>query len=188
MRLMGASLVWKAGPIDNRLLTEDSALRETLYPYRAKSNSTEDLGYFYEKILVERVLMSDPQLPATILRLPKVYGPESNSDLATVHAYRNYPDWRWTHGYVEKVAAAIVLAATRPAAANRTYNVGEEYTPTVAERLCTLPDSGVPTDGQSRSDFAQSIAYDRSRIRDELGYVEPVTYEERLHRTIGKQC
>ncbi len=175
----------ETGPADNRLLTEDSALRETLYPYRAKSKSPEDLSYFYEKILVERVLMSDPQLPATILRLPKVYGPESNSDLATVHAYRNHPDWRWTHGYVENVAAAIVLAATHPAAAGRIYNVGEEYTPTVAERLATLPDSAVLIDAQSSFDFAQNIAYDTSRIREELGYVEPVSYEAGLQRTIG---
>jgi uncharacterized protein YbjT (DUF2867 family) len=33
--------------------------------------------------------------------------------------------WRWTHGYVEDVAAAVALAVMDERAAGRTYNVGE---------------------------------------------------------------
>lgn len=167
------------------LLGEDSPLRKTLYPYRAHAKSDSDLNYFYEKILVEREMQSDPSLAATILRLPKVYGPGNNDDLATVYAYRDHPFWRWTHGYVENVAAAIVLAALHPTAANRIYNVGEEFTPTVAERLATLPEANIPVGSGEYHDFRHDIAYDTSRIRQELRYEEPVAYEEGLRRTFA---
>ena len=50
-------------------------------------------------------------MPSVMLRLQNVYGPDSNRDLATVYRYRHLGSWRWTHGYVENVAEAIVLAA-----------------------------------------------------------------------------
>src|SRR5271165_2073987 len=128
------------------LLKEDSHLRTVLYPYRDPAKPADDLANVYEKILVERVALGDPELPATVLRLPKVYGPGDNAELATVYGFRNHPQWRWTHGYVENVARAIVLAALSPAAAGRIYNVGEAYTPTIAERLEKLPPSSVPID------------------------------------------
>ncbi len=133
------------GPVLPGLLTEDSLLRTVLYPYRDDAKAADDIANTYDKVLVERIAASERELPATILRLPKVYGRESNSDLATVYAFRDHPQWRWTHGYVENVAAAIVLAAVHPAAAGRTYNVGEEYTPTIAERTgetAAVGDSG----------------------------------------------
>jgi len=174
-------------PIEG-LLREDSPLRSVLYPYRKQAASDKDwLHYFYEKILVERIVASEPDLPATILRLPKVYGPGGNADLKTVYGFRDYPSWRWTHGYVENVAAAIVLAATHPAAAGRVYNVGEEHTPTVAERLAHLPplSPSLPADDKQPSfDFHQDIAYDTRCIR-ELGYREPVSYEQGIRQTLA---
>jgi nucleoside-diphosphate-sugar epimerase len=173
------------GPPEPGLLTEDSPLRETLYPYRAQASSPDELNYYYDKLLVEREFLGHPQLPATILRLPKVYGPESNASLATIYGYRHHPAWRWTHGYVENVAAAIVLAALHPAAANRVYNIGEANTPTIAERLQTLPPSECAQIETEKYDFRNDIAYDTTRIRRELGYVEPVSYEEGLRRTLA---
>jgi len=172
------------GPPDEGLLTEDSPLRTQLYPYRAQAKSHEDLSYYYEKILVERELREQASLPVTILRLPKVYGPGNNSDLATVYAYRDQPRWRWTHGYVENVAAAITLVAISPGTSHRVYNVGEAYTPTIAERLSSLPSSTVPTAESKGYDFRHHIAYDTTRIRTELGYSEPVSYQEGLTRTL----
>jgi len=172
------------GPVEEGLLHEDSPLRETLYPYRARAKSPTDLNYSYEKILVEREVLGQPELPGTVLRLPKVYGPGGNADLATVYAYRDRPHWIWTHGYVENVAAAIVLAALHPAGANRVYNVGEAYTPTIGERLKTLPSSALPLKETGGYNFHQNIAYDTTRIREELGYTEPVTYEDGLDRTL----
>jgi nucleoside-diphosphate-sugar epimerase len=174
----------ETGPPEEGLLTEESPLRTILYPYRRQAKSPDELNYFYDKILVERQVLRQAQLPATVLRLPKVYGPGGNANLATIFGYRHQPGWRWTHGYVENVAAAIVLAALHPAAANRVYNVGEEYTPTVAERLKSLTPSTVPLVEAVGFDFRHDIAYDTARVRRELGYTEPVSYEEGLRRTL----
>jgi nucleoside-diphosphate-sugar epimerase len=171
------------GPIEGGLLTEGSPLRQTLYPYRASAQSPTDLTYAYDKILVERRVLASEDLGACVLRLPKVYGPGDNADLATVFANRDHPEWRWTHLYVENVAAAVVLAALHPAAAGRVYNVGERETPTVAERMARLPPSSVPLAAPGPFNFSQDIAYDTTRIRAELGYTEPVTEEEGIRRT-----
>jgi nucleoside-diphosphate-sugar epimerase len=173
------------GPASSGFLSEDSPLRSVLYPYRANAKSPDALEYSYEKILVERVLMAQSDLPATILRLPKVYGPGRNADLATFYAFAHHPDWRWTHGYVENVAHAIVLATLDDGAAGRIYNVGEGYTPTIAERLAHSPPSNVPPSQDRSLNFTQDIAYDTSRIRAELGYDEIMPYEEGLRRTLA---
>jgi len=164
------------------LLNEESPLRTKLYPYR-KQSSGQDWPYHYEKILVEREVLADAGLLTTVLRLPKVYGPGGNSDLATVYAMSKHPQWRWTHGYVENVVAAITAAATHPKAGGRIHNVGEEYTPTVAERLAGLPPSDTP-DATTPYHFEPDLAYDTSRIRSELGYIESVAYDEGLQRTL----
>jgi nucleoside-diphosphate-sugar epimerase len=172
------------GPPERGLLTEDSPVREALYPYRAQAKSPNELNYFYDKILVERGVLGQATLPATVLRLPKVYGPGGNANLATIYGFRDQPGWRWTHGYVENVAAAIVLAAVHPAAANRIYNVGEAYTPTIGERLKSLPPSTMVQVDAKEYDFRNDINFDTSRIRMELGYAEPISYAEGLRRTL----
>ena len=140
--------------------------------YRAKAQTTTELAYYYEKILMERVALGDSDLPTTVLRLPKVYGPGNNADLATVYQARQYPQWRWTHGYVENVAYAIVLAALHPAAAGCIYNVGEEQTPTVGERRRGLPPSGVDAaaaSGESAHSCGHAPVYDHGMPRDVRG-------------------
>ena len=174
----------EAAPIQKGLLTEDAPLRSVLFPYRHKASSPEALEYWYEKILAERAVLNAPDLPGTVVRLPKVYGPGGNADLATVYRYSHHPDWRWTHGFVENVAAAVELAAIHPAAGGRVYNVGEAYTPTIGERLAWLPLSAVEPDLSSQFDFTQDIAYDTSRIRIELGYCEIVPEKEGILRTL----
>jgi nucleoside-diphosphate-sugar epimerase len=175
------------GPVEHRLLTEDAPLRSVLFPYRGKAKSSSELAWYYEKILVERVALGAQDLPATILRLPKMYGPGDNADLGTVHQFRDHPQWRWTHGYVENVAHAIVVAALDARAAGRIYNVGEEYTPTIQERLQLLPAAAASSASIARfeANFAQDIVYDTSRIREELGYVELVSYEEGIARSLA---
>ncbi len=175
------------GPVETGLLTEESPLRTVLYPYRDPGKSPHDIANVYEKILVERVALSETELPGTVMRLPKVYGAEDNADLATVYGFRNHPQWRWTHGYVENVAAAIVLAALQPAAVGRIYNVGEVHTPTIAERLARLPESSMPVNTDPKFNFEQDIAYDTTRIRKEVGYAEVVNEEEALSRTVRRE-
>lgn len=184
-RAYGRFIGLEPGPVEQGLLSEESPLRKTLYPYRAEAKSSDDLTYIYEKVLVEKHVLGHPQLPGTVLRLPKVYGPQSNANLETIYRYRDRPNWRWTHGYVENVASAIVLASLHPVAANRVYNVGEAYTPTIAERLRHLPTSTLSAIAAGTYDFRQDIAFDSTRIRTELGYQEPVSYEEGLKRTLA---
>jgi nucleoside-diphosphate-sugar epimerase len=173
------------GPVEPCPLREDAPLRSVLYPYRDPSKPADDLANVYEKILMERVAMSDPSLPATILRLPKVYGAGDNADLATVYGFRDHPQWRWTHGYVENVAVAIVRAAIRPVSPGGIFNVGEEYTPTIAERLAKLPPSSAPASADTKFNFEQDIAYDTTRIRVWLGYCD-VFPEEATMRMVAR--
>jgi nucleoside-diphosphate-sugar epimerase len=153
-------------------LDEDATLRTVRYPYRKPDTPREALEFYYDKVLVEAVVSSRPDLPATILRLPKVYGPQDNSDLSTVYSFRHHPNWRWTHGFVDNVAGAIGLAVLDDRATGKTYNVGEARTPTVAERLRFLPARPDHPVFDKTANFEQDIVYDTSRIRRELGYRE----------------
>ena len=183
-RAYGRFIGLESGPCEKGLLTEDSPLRQTLYPYRKHAKSSNELNYYYDKMLVEREVLSQSQLPTVVLRLPKVYGRGDNANLSTIYGSRNHPNWRWTHGYVENVAAAISLAAVHENAAGHVYNVGEVYTPTVAERLQNLPPSAIPAEDVGSFNYQQDIAYDTTRIRKELGYCERVSYEEGIRRTL----
>ena len=91
----------------------------------------------YDKILVERVVIGEPDLPGTILRLPMIYGP--GDDAHRLFPYLKRMDdgrpailmeevrarWRWARGYVEDVAEAVVSAVLDDRAAGRVYNVSE---------------------------------------------------------------
>lgn len=100
-----------------------------------------------------------------------------NADLATVYGARSHPAWRWIHGHVDNVASAIVLASTHEDA-HGVYNVGEQYTPTVAERLAYLPVRAAASVLPGGGRFDQNIDYDTSRIRRELGYQEVIPERE----------
>jgi nucleoside-diphosphate-sugar epimerase len=190
-------------------LTEDSPLRQKLYPYRdrAKPGSRE---YDYEKILVEQVFMGDPELPGTILRFPMVYGPGDSQHRLFPYLKRmddNRPvillekgmaGWRWTKGYVENIAAAIVLAVTDQSAAGRIYNLGEEESLSEAEwvraigvaagwngKVVTPPKERLPAHLLSDVNTDQHLVVDTTRIRRELGYREPVSRDEALRRTVA---
>src|SRR5262249_10284904 len=101
----------------------------------------------YEKILVEQVVTGDTGLPATVLRLPMVYGPGDEQHRLAPYLKRmmdggevilldeGMARWRCLRGYVEEVAAAIALAVTSPAAAGRVYNVAEPTAHTEAGAL-----------------------------------------------------
>ena len=144
-------IIWQReiGIIDPTPLTEDSPLRSQLYPYRDLSDDA--FAYSYDKIPVEQVYLSATELPATIIRLPMVYG-------AGDYQHRLYPyikrmddlrpaivleetiaRWLGCYGYVENVARAIAklaegiaLAVNDERAKGQVYNVCESPI-TVAE-------------------------------------------------------
>lgn len=189
-------------------LTEDSPLRRKLYPYRDQAKPG-DRQYDYEKILVEQLFMGDPELPGTTLRFPMVYGPRDHQHRLFQYLKRmddNRPailleqgmaDWRWTKGYVENIAAAIVLAVTDQNATGRIYNLGEEETLCEADwvraigaaagwkgKVVTAPRQRLPEHLRSNINTDQHLVVDTTRIREELGYREPVSRREALRRTI----
>ncbi len=197
----------EGGAPDPRPLTEDSAMRESLFPYRGMPGLPDHLAD-YEKLLVERVVQSDPAMPGTVLRLPAVYGPGDRQHRFGA-AWRRIADgrpailfgkshaaFRWTHGYVDDVAEAVVLAVTAERARGRIYNVGEETAPTMAERaqafgralewegqVVALAEARLPPHLAAAGNFAQPISYDTSRIRRELDWREITAPETAFRRT-----
>ena len=189
---------------------EDAPLRSNLYPYRQYAQSSDDPVYNYDKILVERVVMNDSKLPGTVLRLPKVYGFGDNQHRAFEYVKRmddgrpailleeRKAHWRWTRGYTENVAAAIVLAVTNEQAANRIYNVGEadaltetEWVQSIARaagwdgEVVAAPRDILPKHLAEDYDYRHNLAANTSRIRDELCYSEPIAREEALKQTVA---
>jgi len=189
---------------------EDAPLRGILFPYRNLAHSADDILYDYDKILVERVVMSEKGLPGTVLRLPCVYG-VGDKYHRTLEYIKRMDDgrpaiifsegkgqWRWTRGYVENVAEAIMLAVTREESANRIYNVGEAEAMTEAEwvleigraagwngEVNTASADMLPKHLVEDYDYRHNLAADTRRIRRELGYGEPVSREEGLKRTVA---
>jgi nucleoside-diphosphate-sugar epimerase len=162
----------------------------------------------YDKILVEQAFQQSG-IPVTILRYPAVCGP---GEFRRFHGWLTpmlrgereltisdaWSQWRWTHGFVEDVAESVVLAAVKPQAAGRVYNVGESVAPTMAERLqqfataarwpgriVPVPESVLPEPDRLTHDFSHHIAYDTTRIRTELGYAEVVSQDQAFERMLA---
>ena len=202
------------GPLEPVPLTEESPLRTVHQTYpperiRALREIFPWLDEEYDKIPVERAVLSEPALPGTVLRLPMIYGPGDR--LHRFHPYvRRMEDgrpfilfeggwaaWRSPRGYIENVAAALALAAVSPRSAGCVYNVAEQ--PAFSElewarkigdafgwpgRLIVLPRDRVPPSLVATGNTAQHWEADSSRIRRELGYREPVPVAEAIRRTI----
>ncbi len=188
---------------------EDAPLRTVLYPYRALAKDENDPNYNYDKILVERVVMSDSDLPGTVLRLPVVYGKgdkqhrlfeylkRMDDKRPVILPEKDEAEWRWTHGFVENVADAIVLAVIDERATNRTYNVGEQDALTRTEwirsigdaarwegEIIAVPKDELPEHLKSPSNYRHDLVVDTSRIREELGYKERVSRNEAISKTV----
>jgi nucleoside-diphosphate-sugar epimerase len=201
-------IVWQreTGIIDPIPLTEDSPLRSQLYPYRGLSD--DPFAHDYDKIPVEQVLMNASNLPATILRLPMVYG--AGDYIHRLYPYLKRMDdrrpaiileeklayWQGGYGYVENVARAIALSVNDQRAKGRIYNVLES-TITVSDlvraiayiigwqgEIVILPKSQMLDTWKFEGNFEQHWVTDSTRIRTELGYSEIVERLEALRRTI----
>jgi nucleoside-diphosphate-sugar epimerase len=189
-------------------LTENSPLRSIRFPYRDQVTPEHPL-YSYDKILIEEIYMGDSKLPGTILRLPMVYGPGDYQHRTFPYLKRmddgrpaiilenGISSWCWTKGYVADIAHAIALAVTDQRAAGRIYNLGEAVTLNQREwvraigraagwnrEIVTFPNHQLPEQLRTKFNVDQQLLTDTSRIRAELDYVELISQEEALHRTI----
>jgi nucleoside-diphosphate-sugar epimerase len=206
------SLGLRAGPLEPLPLTEDSPLRTILYPYRNRvlSSIFDWVTPEYDKIIVERVARSRPGLPATILRLPMVYGPgdplhrffrflkRMDDHRLVIPIEEGWVRWLGPMGYVEEVAAAIALAVTSDSAAGRTYNIAEAealswagWARAVGQaagwngRILTLPRERTPAHLIPPFNAEHHWTPDSTRIRAELGYRESISREAALARTVA---
>jgi nucleoside-diphosphate-sugar epimerase len=198
------------GPPDPWPLTEDSPLRDLLYPYREPDTEPSSFAYDYDKILMERAAQSEPEaLPATVLRLPMVYGPGDYQHRLFPYLKRmddhrraillsdGMAGWRAPRGYVEDLGEAIARCVTRPEAAGRTYHVADQENLTEADwvrrigaaagwsgETAALPNPRLPEAYRDQYDHRQEWSLDSTRIRGELGYREVTSPEEAMRRTV----
>lgn len=204
----------ESGPLQEVPLTEKSELRRVPHPYPPGAVQlmrpifawmTDD----YDKIPAERSVMNDPELPGTVLRLPMVYGPGDRlhrfypvvKRIADGRRHIIFPEtlaaWHSPRGYVENVAAAIALAATDDRATGRIYNICEEpsfseleWARKIASQMqwnsefIVLPVGRTPAHLMRPGNAAQHWNTSSARIRQELGYKEPIGLVEAIRRTI----
>lgn len=202
-RAYGRLWCTEPGPPDPVPLDESAPLRDKRYPHRGAYAWAHD----YDKILVEQVVSAESSLPATILRLPAVYGPNDGhrifpylkrmADRRPVIVLEEIvAGWRWSRGFVENVALAIALAVVDDRSTGRTYNVAEpdalreaEWVRQIGEvagwsgQVVIVPTGRLPS--RPDLDRRQDWVADTSRIRAELGYREVVPRAEALRRTIA---
>ncbi len=217
-RAVGIGNGTETGSLEEVPLIEDSELRHNLHPYPPESLQklrqvfpwvTDD----YDKIPAERVLMNDPKLCGTVLRLPMIYGPGDRlhrffSIVKRILDGRRHiifsdalAAWRSPRGYVENVAAAIALAVIDGRAAGRIYNVCEEpafseleWAENIAAEMkwdgefVLLSKERTPQHLLRPGNAAQHWTASSARIRRELGYIEPVPIDEAIRRTIAWEC
>lgn len=179
-RAYGRFIGTEPGPPEPTPIDETAPLRTRLFPYRAKAESRNRLEYWYEKIEAERAFAAAERSESMILRLPKVFGPGGNESLSTIYGFAQQPTWRWTHGFVDNVAAAIALAALHPDAAGEIFNIGEAQTPTIGERLARLPPRSDIEPTKNDYDFRQDLSFDTSKIRRRLKFAEPADETEAM--------
>lgn len=206
---------FEPGPLQQLPLTEESELRTKLNTYgpevlarlRAALPWLDDE---YDKIPVERAVLSDRQLPGTILRLPMVYGPgdplhrlfpylkRMDDNRPAILIQQDAAQWRGPRGYVENVAAAITRAAVSGRADGQIYNVAElesaseiEWVRKIARvanwngPVLAVPKEATPAHLRIPYNSEQHWVYSTAKIRTDLGFVEPFDHETGLERTIA---
>lgn len=214
-RACGVTHGLEEGPLEPLPLREDtSALRTRLqtYPLAQVRMLRQVFGWLdddYDKIPVEQAILGDPELAGTVVRLPMVYGPgdplhrfqpivkRAVDGRRTILLSATMSEWRATKGYVEDVAAAVVLATVSERAAGRIYNVGEPDTLTEFEwaqhaagalgwdgELLPLPDDRLPPHLRAPGNTAQHWIADTSRIREELGFAESIPRSDAVGRAV----
>jgi nucleoside-diphosphate-sugar epimerase len=189
-------------PVEKIPVTEESSLRRSICPYRGRIKGLEN----YDKIPVEKTVMSEPDLPGTILRLPMIYGPgdrqhrlyEFLKKMDDKHDHillgKTRAEWHLSKGYAENMAYAVTLAVTDERAKGRFYNVGDEKTLSMIEWVKKIGEAAEwkgevviaqEEEIDDENNYEQDIIVDTERIRRELGYREIVSFEEGLRRTVA---
>ena len=205
----------ESGPLQPVPLTEESELRTHKHPYppevlRMLRNVFGWLDDEYDKIPVEQVVMGDSEIRGTVLRLPMVYGPgdplhrlhpilkriddgrpailmqnegaQWRARAAMWRMSRPRLSWRWC---VPKLPDAFTTSpSSNPF---RNWN-GRRTSLEVAGwkgTVVALPKQQTPAHLQIPYNAAQHWTASSARIREELGYHEPISFDTGLERTIA---
>jgi nucleoside-diphosphate-sugar epimerase len=195
--------LWRSepGPPDPVPLTEDSPLREKPAP---------EHGDGYDNVDVEVAVAAERDLRATVLRLPPTHGPGDPQHRPAAYVKRMLDgrpailidsaraSWRWSRGYVDNVAAAIVVAVEDERAAGRVYNVSSPRAESEAAwirriarvvgwegEVVALAAEKLPVQLRTPHDYRQDFVLDSSRLRRELGYTEVIGEDEGLAATVA---
>jgi nucleoside-diphosphate-sugar epimerase len=197
-------------PVQATPLTEDSPLRTNVFPYRKYASDPQDWRYDYDKILVEKMLLVQPELQTTIFRLPAVHGPRDYQlrvweYLRKIEAGRKvillpetFSNWFWGRGYVENIAAAISHFLSKETTSSAIFNLGDpvalsqkEWVEQIAEiagwtgEIMTIPDEQLSDPLRPPYNFAQNWTIDATRFRSAMEFKEGITLEESLRKTVA---
>jgi nucleoside-diphosphate-sugar epimerase len=197
---------------------EDDPLRSFRYPYKGNPHRPKgveaDLFEDYDKIVLEEVAMADSRFETTVVRPPMIFGPgdkqhrfawainavKASGRIAVDERAAGWPN---SYGYVEDIAEAMVAAALAPKAAGRIYNVGQGFVRTPVEWLRVFAkllgtsieieivppgDKGLLWERAEASDLRYPLTLDTSRIRQELGFAEPISERDALLATIAAEA
>lgn len=211
----GGLLRKETPPIQEEPAREDDPLRSFRFPYRGNPHRprgvSAELFEDYDKIVLEEAALGDDRFETTVIRAPMIFGRgdkqhrfkwaiDAVKQGGLIKLDERAAKWPNSYGYVADVAEAMLLAALDPRAAGRTYNVGQNFvrnpiqwllsfavvlnTPVEVE---TVPpsDKGLLFERAEAMDLNYPLTLDTSRIRGELGFVEPTSEREALLATIA---
>ncbi len=211
----GGLLRREAPPVQLAPAREDDPLRSFRYPYRGNPHRPKgvsaELFEDYDKIVLEEAALADDRFSTTVIRAPMIFGPRDPQHRfgwainavargGLIKLDQRAAKWPNSYGYVDDVAEAMLVAALDPRAAGRTYNVGQNFVRTPLEWLLTFAvvmnsrievetvppeQQGLQHERAEASDLTYPLTLDTTRIREELGYVEPTPEIEALRATIA---
>lgn len=205
----------EAPPIQHAPPREDDPLRTFRYPYlgnpRRPKGVDDALFDDYDKIILEETALRDDRFETTVIRAPMIFGPGDKQHRfawainalkagGAIRVDERAANWPNSYGYVADIADAIVVAALSPKAAGSIYNVGQSFVRTPVEWLhrfaevmglqidieIVAPEAkGLLWERAEASDLRYPMTLDTSRIRNELGFVEPTEEIDALTATIA---
>lgn len=190
-------------------LKESAPLRGSRFPYRGFEGLEFEHKHNYEKILVEKIVLDNSDLPGTVLRMPAIYGPGDKQHRFYPYIKRikderpaillspSQAQFRWTHGYIKNLAHAIVKVTLDDRATNKIYNLGEPQTPNIAQRIKdigkilnwsgtvkTIPENNLPEHLSTGFNWNYHLETDTTTIREELNCQDIISYNQALKQTI----
>jgi nucleoside-diphosphate-sugar epimerase len=211
----GGLLRKETPPIQLEPAREDDPLRGFRFPYRGNPHRPKgvsaELFEDYDKIVLEEAALRDSRFTTTVIRAPMIFGPgdkqhrfkwaiDAVKQGGLIKLDERAAKWPNSYGFVTDVAEATLMAALDPRAAGRIYNVGQSFVRNPIQWLLsfavvlnrpveveTVPPSakGLLFERAEAMDLSYPLTLYTSRIRSELGFVEPTSERDALLQTIA---